>query len=238
MTYGYVPIQLMISVLFAIFYATLGYWLLYSRFKHLYTLLFQNKRLITEMRRLLEVFPASVIIRSKNSKPGNKEYYSNKEFNAGIADIRKKVDKLKDIQIRVSPIDVHADPKEEIEVSLYRFMSQREKLIKSNEILETTVKAYRNTHDTTSTGTDKFNTSLEGRIYSMKTIKVNWEGNPNSYMHVFVDLTDMFRLEEAKNSMRCQKLMFTSASHEFRTPLNAILNSYSLITMVQDSSKG
>jgi len=117
-------------------------------------------------------------------------------------------------------------------------MSQREKLIKSNEILETTVKAYHNTHDTTSTGTDKLNTSLEDRIYSMKTIKVNWEGNPSSYMHVFVDLTDMFRLEEAKNSMRCQKLMFTSASHEFRTPLNAILNSYSLINMVQDSSKG
>jgi len=48
-------------------------------------------------------------------------------------------------------------------------------------------------------------------------------------MHVFIDTTSMSKLEEANNNIRCQKIMFTSVSHEFRTPLNGIINFYSLI---------
>jgi signal transduction histidine kinase len=64
--------------------------------------------------------------------------------------------------------------------------------------------------------------------FNIKTLKVNWEGNKNSFMHVFIDTTDIVKLEEANNNIRCQKIMFASASHEFRTPLNAILNSLKL----------
>lgn len=67
------------------------------------------------------------------------------------------------------------------------------------------------------------------KIFNIKSLKVTWEGNNNSYMHVFVDTTDIRRLEQAHNNIRCQKIMFASASHEFRTPLNAILNSYKFI---------
>lgn len=49
-------------------------------------------------------------------------------------------------------------------------------------------------------------------------------------MHVFIDTTDIVKLEEANNNIRCQKIMLTSASHEFRTPLNAIINSFIFIT--------
>ena len=59
-------------------------------------------------------------------------------------------------------------------------------------------------------------------------MRVNWEGKP-SFMHVFIDTTDIVKLEEANNNIRCQKIMFASASHEFRTPLNAIMNSYRFI---------
>ena len=65
--------------------------------------------------------------------------------------------------------------------------------------------------------------------FNIKTLKVNWEGNKNSFMHVFIDTTDIMKLEEANNNIRCQKIMFASASHEFRTPLNAILNSFKFI---------
>ena len=44
-------------------------------------------------------------------------------------------------------------------------------------------------------------------------------------MHVLIDTTNIIKLEEANNSIKCQKIMFTSTSHEFRTPLNAIVNS-------------
>ena len=65
--------------------------------------------------------------------------------------------------------------------------------------------------------------------FLVKTVKINWEGNPNSYMHVLVNITSVVQLEEAKNDIKCQKIMFTSASHEFRTPLNAILNSLDFV---------
>ena len=70
--------------------------------------------------------------------------------------------------------------------------------------------------------------------FLVKTVKINWEGNPNSYMHVLVNITSVVQLEEAKNDIKCQKIMFTSASHEFRTPLNAILNS---LDFVRDTHK-
>ena len=65
--------------------------------------------------------------------------------------------------------------------------------------------------------------------FMMKTLKINWEGNPNSFMHVLIDTTNVAQLEEAKNNIKCQKIMFTSASHEFRTPLNAVMNSFGFI---------
>ena len=65
--------------------------------------------------------------------------------------------------------------------------------------------------------------------FLLKTLKINWEGNKNSFMHVLINTTSIVKLEEAKNDIRCQKIMFTSASHEFRTPLNAILNSLNFI---------
>jgi signal transduction histidine kinase len=48
-------------------------------------------------------------------------------------------------------------------------------------------------------------------------------------MHVFTDTTNIIKLEEAKNDMKCRDIMFTSVSHEFRTPLNAIINSLSFV---------
>ena len=76
------------------------------------------------------------------------------------------------------------------------------------------------------------NIDIEDQDYDqflVKTVKINWEGNPNSYMHVLVNITSVVQLEEAKNDIKCQKIMFTSASHEFRTPLNAILNSLDFV---------
>jgi len=44
-------------------------------------------------------------------------------------------------------------------------------------------------------------------------------------MHVFIDTSAFIKLEEANNNIKCQKIMFASVSHEFRTPLNSIINS-------------
>jgi two-component system, cell cycle sensor histidine kinase PleC len=48
-------------------------------------------------------------------------------------------------------------------------------------------------------------------------------------MHVFIDTTGVVNLEKAKTNIKYQKIMFASVSHEFRTPLNAIMNSFQFI---------
>jgi signal transduction histidine kinase len=62
--------------------------------------------------------------------------------------------------------------------------------------------------------------------FTVKTLKVNWEGYMNSFMYLFIDISDIILLEQAKEDIRCKKVMFASLSHELRIPLNAILNSY------------
>jgi hypothetical protein len=56
--------------------------------------------------------------------------------------------------------------------------------------------------------------ALEGRYCNIKSMRVLWKGIP-SFMHVFIDTTNIMKLEEANNNIKCQKIMFASASHEF-----------------------
>ena len=42
--------------------------------------------------------------------------------------------------------------------------------------------------------------NIEERIYILRSLEVSWEGQ-HSFMHVFIDTTDIVRLEEAKNNI-------------------------------------
>lgn len=53
------------------------------------------------------------------------------------------------------------------------------------------------------------------RTFNIKSQKVCWEGDYNSCLHVFIDITDIKKLEEANNNIKLQKIMFASVSHEF-----------------------
>lgn len=67
--------------------------------------------------------------------------------------------------------------------------------------------------------------------FNLKSIKVTWENNKKSFMHIFVDTTGIKKLEEEKAKINCQNIMFASVSHEFRTPINAFENSLQLIKL-------
>lgn len=69
------------------------------------------------------------------------------------------------------------------------------------------------------------------QVYTIKCIKVEWASMP-CFMNVFIDNTDIVKLEKANNNIKYQKMMFASASHEFRTPLNAIMNSYGFLKQI------
>jgi signal transduction histidine kinase len=85
---------------------------------------------------------------------------------------------------------------------------------------------------------DRFQRSDLGQdqsFYNVKTMKVIWEKNADAYMHIFIDMTNIKKLEEEKAKYTCQKIMFASVSHEFRTPLNVFHNSLYLIKLKLDS---
>ena len=73
--------------------------------------------------------------------------------------------------------------------------------------------------------------TLKNKFYNVKTMQVDWNDNSNSYIHVFVNTTAVkhFEMEKARNE--CLQLMFSSVSHEFRTPINAFSNSMQLIEL-------
>ena len=77
---------------------------------------------------------------------------------------------------------------------------------------------------------DNLDDNSTQKIFSVKSMKVQWD-DIQCFMHVFIDTTDLIKLEEARNNIRCQKIMFANASHEFRTPLNAITNSFQIISL-------
>jgi signal transduction histidine kinase len=53
-------------------------------------------------------------------------------------------------------------------------------------------------------------------------MKVDWEDCKEACLHLFIDTTALSKLEKERATNKCQKIMFASMSHEFRTPLNAI----------------
>jgi hypothetical protein len=205
---------------------------MYDKFRNLYKVLFQNNKLIKEMKRLLEIFPESVIIRSKNSDSKSQTFYSNNEFNRDIANIKNNLDELKNIKVTFSPSEKEFH-KNDSSLCLSKYLKKRAKDVEDASIFEDTVelkKELKDIHNSFVRNSDCRNENFK-KLYSVKIIKVNWEGNPNSFMYVFIDMTNIIKLEKANNNIRCQKIMFASASHEFRTPLNAILNSFKLIKM-------
>lgn len=65
--------------------------------------------------------------------------------------------------------------------------------------------------------------------YMVKSIKVKWRKLNNSYMHMFIDTTHIKNLEKQKAINKCQHIMLSSISHEFRTPINAFSNSLEML---------
>ena len=79
--------------------------------------------------------------------------------------------------------------------------------------------------------TSKFNEESENSYmyFNVKTVQLKWGVNKYSYIHVFVNTTAVKQIEVEKTRNDWLQLMFSSISHEFRTPLNAFSNSVLLL---------
>ena len=64
--------------------------------------------------------------------------------------------------------------------------------------------------------------------YNIKSVKVRWM-NKDSYVHMFINTTQVKKLAEERANRECQQIMFASLSHDMMTPLNAFTNTLQLL---------
>lgn len=192
----------------------------------------ENKELMEAIRNILQVFPESVIIQSVDSnnkktlfKYANKAAVNNILLNSSYEDKDYVEDATK---VKVVNQENSEDQFLELEKLLDRQIEKIRNFNEENDSFKSFVEIaepYFNTdqifEDTSDESTRKF--------YTVKSLKVTWDKNEESFMHIFIDTTNVRKLEEEKTKNRLQKLMFSSISHEFRTPLNAFDNSLYLI---------
>jgi K+-sensing histidine kinase KdpD len=179
------------------------------------------------MKKLLQVFPFGIIIWPRSK--GDFKPFTNKEFDDKIIKIKNDVDALKNIDVIISD-NRDSDSINDIKIDFHNFLkSQQERLDDETSVVEQKANIQCNPAlDHRMLMQDDSESSIIDRICNIKTSKVEWEG-VSSFMHVLIDMTDFYKLDEAKNNIKLQKIMFASASHEFRTPLNAIMMSYEFI---------
>jgi hypothetical protein len=190
----------------------------YSNLKALNMQVYENKKQAKEIKRLLEIFPHWVIIQSGDWEQNFKIDFTNEQFNEQIKDIRNKLEELKEIDV------INEDSK----TDLHKFLVSKQLLIVGDKVIKHKKLVVR-------WGQNRFfRRMLEPeyeeeweKVFSVKSMKVCWNGKP-CFMHVFFTNEDILMLEEANNNIKLQKIMFASVSHEFRTPLNAIIHSFSL----------
>lgn len=81
------------------------------------------------------------------------------------------------------------------------------------------------------------------RKFVVKTKKVNitddLQEDQALFMHMFIDTTQISQLEQVRAQNMYQKQMLANVSHEFRTPLNAMMMSLKLMkeTIHEDQRK-
>jgi signal transduction histidine kinase len=122
-----------------------------------------------------------------------------------------------------------------VSVSLRLFLEQERTLLRRNKSLSRKKKV----HIYWDVYGEWFNEEWFKKEFIVKTKKVNitddLSENQDLFMHMFIDTTQISQLEEAKAQNRYQRQMLANVSHEFRTPLNAMSISLSLL---KDSVKG
>jgi hypothetical protein len=209
--------------IFTILYFTISSVISYMNLKFLIRQNYLSKKSAEETTRLLEVFPHGVIIQSGDSDDNFKVEFTNKEFNEQIRAIRNKVDELETVDI--------VEDNGEIEHNLHEFLIFKQAELKRDQVIK---------HKKLTIRWDSFPFSIrkilepddseddyQDKVFTVKSMKVSWNGKP-CYMHVFFVNEDILMLEQANSNIKLQKIMFASVSHEFRTPLNAIIHSFGL----------
>ena len=220
-----IPGQFWVSITMSSAVYTVSAILISKQIKDMLLIIQENKELIKTIRTILEVFPEGVLIRSWD--PNTKKIilkFAN--------DIAKKfiISNDEEWDTNITIVNPHGDFSEPIDIKISEFLKKQENDIFDSQnndknILEQLIEIKSQLDDSDL----NWESNEDSTWFTVKSIAVNWENNKSSVMHVFVNTSKIRKLERVKAESKCQQLMFACISHEFRTPLNAFMNSLQLI---------
>ena len=180
-------------------------------------------KLLASIRHILEVFPENVIIRAlaDNNEPSIE--FANQSA-VSTFDISERSDnsRFRNTQ-RFAVLEQSDQNLNELTMDMDDVLDylERKHVDINNEDVQLQM-VDRQIHDDES--------NFEGsKFFTVKTIEVEWEQHQHALMHVFVNVSSVKKLEKVKTTNKWLHIMFSSISHEFRTPLNAFMNALTLI---------
>jgi signal transduction histidine kinase len=167
----------------------------------------KNKIMADSIKCILQMFPEAVVIRNKKDT-----VFANNEA-------ARELFEMDNMQIQV--ID-EKEQSSDVELNQL-FDAQEQKLHQSWEEDDSCENIVISQY------TSLAKLSKEEKFYTLKTVHVNWADSKNSFMHVFINTTDVQKLENAKAKNQWLHILFSSLSHELRTPINAFMNANQMI---------
>ena len=245
-TYDEVPLKLYLAFLFVAILFPMWCFFIAEKVKQIFVYMKINKDLIHTIRTILLLFPEGVIIRSID--PVTKETILKFANDAAKKFNLENLDKDHDLGIEVVLLNdsntttnfESSKPQNNPEptVKLEEFLKfQEQQLCEQNNSnwIDQMIEIRCESLEPDSTSDTSITESLLYPLYfNVKSIKVNWDSNKDSFMHSFIDTSQVRKLEEVRATNKCQQTMFASVSHEFRTPINAFSNSLLLVKMKVD----
>lgn len=229
LVYGSIKVELVTHSAISVIYYYVSSVILYNKVRELYGLIVNNETLVKELKFLIETFPEAVLIRHRKYETGEEVYSANHNFDMNVCDTQKQLEKLCQIEVELKSSDKFNHELNLIKMGLDEFLAfQEQKVHNMNEVACENVFIKLAQNEMHHNQREQGNDHNPLHYFSIKTLMLDWEGK-KSFMHLFIDTTNIIQLEQATSNIKLQKIMFASSSHEFRTPLNAILNSFMLI---------
>ncbi|CAI2382741.1 unnamed protein product [Moneuplotes crassus] len=231
---GEIDVEHFSSAVFSVGIFFLGLETNQTRLSQMYQMILENDKLAKEKQKVVQQFPHPVLILPQEISEDFK-CYSNDQFEHKIKALNQVMKELDDVEVSFKKNDQIPDAQQEIQ-SLLQYLRDSEDFEQNGQDSvkrDLVIKCLQFLNNDSESSKDIFNNQHDkrkhvNRNFNIKSLKIEWKGVP-SVMHVFIDTTDIINLEQAKNRIKMQKIMFASASHEFRTPLNAIINSFEII---------
>ena len=235
---------LYLTVIISTWIYTIECLMIAKQLKEVFDLLQENKKLTHTIKTILQTFPEGVIIRTPDQVSNSVIIKFTNDFikhNFSNTNSEQPSD-ISSTQVNiVHEKDNSSSLESEDSLMLDEFLWSQETMFINSQLedqqsVENIIEVRRQTDNVNVQPNDNEQDS-QCQVFNVKTIQVLWANNPSSFMHVFINTTQVRKVEEMKAKNKWQKLMFASATHEFRTPLNAFVNSLQIIDMTIESLK-